>query len=124
MKKTNVNEAIEKTKAARKNGGYGLSCVVCGESHPRTIEMHHLAKKGYGDDLVPLCANCHRKATDPEDNKKPPANPALLEQIGMWLMGLVALLGLLVDKMYDFASVLLEAAKVCPEPYGYGGVNR
>ena len=100
-----------------------MTCIVCGESHARTIEMHHIAKRGYADEQVPLCANCHRKVTDPKDNKKPPADPPVLEQIGMWLLGLVSLLCLLVEQFRAFGEMLLAAALVCPQPFGYGVIN-
>ena len=123
MKNFDINSELEKAKTARKNGGYNLTCTVCGESHPRTIELHHISGRGYSNDLVPLCANCHRKVTDPKDNKKPPADPPALEQIGMWLLGLVSLLYLLVEQFRAFGEMLLAAAQVCPQPYGYGGSN-
>jgi hypothetical protein len=40
-------------------------CVVCGETDPHCLELHHLfGRKNDPDTLVIVCRNCHRKLSD------------------------------------------------------------
>jgi len=41
------------------------NCQICGEGRPRSMETHHIIPRRYGgsddvENLVTLCANCHR----------------------------------------------------------------
>jgi hypothetical protein len=36
-------------------------CVVCGEDDPSYLELHHIPGRKFGDELVIVCRNCHRK---------------------------------------------------------------
>lgn len=118
MTEEEISKAIERTKEARRLGGYDRICIACGEPHTRCLELHHLAGRAYGDDLVPICRNCHRKVTDKEKNKPVLTYPSTLEQIGHWLQGLAEFLGELALKAFEFSRVLIDAAKHCPPPYG------
>jgi len=59
------------TRKMKRDGKTTLSCVICGESAPNVIEIHHLYGRAVLDEEVPLCMNCHKKITD-EQNKFPP----------------------------------------------------
>jgi hypothetical protein len=41
-----------------------------------------------------------------------------LEKIGHFLLGLADLLEMLIQKMREYGTMLIEAATVCPQPYG------
>ena len=80
---------IERDPAVRKRalGHYGCKCRACGYVPPngvtRTIDIHHLHPLAEGkrhtrlEDVIPLCANCHRLAHD----ETPPIPLARLRQL-------------------------------------------
>lgn len=109
----------ERVDHARRLGGFDKSCKVCGEANPCCLQLHHLAGKDYGDELVCLCGNCHSKVTDKKANKPAPEYPSKLDQIGHWLIGLATLLFEIALKAFEYGSLLIEAGKACPSPYGY-----
>jgi len=119
MKEHEIELERERARHARRLGGYDKTCVLCGESDPRCLELHHLARKGYGEELVSVCRNCHRKVTDAKSNRPVPTYTSTLEQIGYWLLGVGEFLLELARTALRFGQTLIEAAKVCPAPYGY-----
>ena len=80
LRKRKIKEWFEKYKSK-------LSCSICGENHPATIDFHHKGDKenqvaqmvhwGYSIDNIlkeikkceVLCANCHRKVHWKSKNK-------------------------------------------------------
>ena len=42
----------------------GKACIVCTESDPRCLELHHIAGRGFAPDCVIACRNCHAKLSD------------------------------------------------------------
>lgn len=119
MSEDKYRKAIEEARQALRLGGYSKQCKVCGERDPRCLSEHHLERRGYGETLVTLCLNDHARVTDPKDNLKPSDDPALLEKIGHWLIGFAEFVLLWALQAIEFGKVLIEAAKVCPRPYGY-----
>lgn len=113
-----IHKQIELAKHARRLGGYEQTCIVCGEPNQRCLELHHLEGQAYGETLVSVCGNCHKKLTDPKANKRAPEYVSRLDQVGHFLLGLAELLLLLAMKALEFGQQLIEAAKVCPRPYG------
>jgi|SRR5579872_7496071 len=99
-------------------------CLLCGEDDCRCLEQHHIAQNRYGEDLVILCRNCHRKERDSQRDDPPPVSdgePPLLERIGHFLLGLATLFELGVERLREYGESLIEAARVCPPPYGLAG---
>lgn len=96
-----------------KLGTNNPACGTCGETDWRCFEMHHVSDYGRDKLRVPICANCHRKVTD--DQKDHPAfNGAAdptLDGIGHFLLGLADLLSLVLEKLREFAQVLIDLAK-------------
>ena len=79
--------AVERNPSVRRNAlkHYGLKCYAC-DLVPKTanqIDIHHLDPVAEGerqttlDDLVPLCANCHRLA----HSERPPLTVEMLKAL-------------------------------------------
>ncbi len=84
-------------------------CVVCGEKHPSCLELHHLRGCKFGDELVAVCRNCHRKLSDTQkDHPKPLGNePSFEECLAHFLLGIADLFELLVKTLRELAERLL-----------------
>lgn len=39
-------------------------CLICSERDPIALELHHIAKREFSDEIVPLCSTCHDKVSD------------------------------------------------------------
>jgi hypothetical protein len=116
-----LNKERRKQRAFDRLGTDDPHCCVCGESDWRCLESHHIAQEAYGDDAVPLCRNCHRKQRDDEIDfpaSLGDSDPPLLEQIAHFLLGLAGLLIMAAERLKDYGSQLIEAAKCCPRPFG------
>jgi hypothetical protein len=111
----------KKQRALQRLGTDRPQCATCGESDWRCLELHHIAGRAYDDSTVILCRNCHRKLSDPSDNRDAPTEPPLLERIGRFLIGLAALFLMLAATCKRFGEDLLGAARHCPAPYGWSG---
>ena len=108
-------------RARRRLGDWDAACVVCGESFPHCLELHHIAGRKYSPDTVPVCKNCHTKLTDEQLDYPNPAaqsDPVQLERIGRYLLGVAALLGMVAAVLAAYGYELIEAAARCPLPYG------
>lgn len=110
--KRNDMERRKQQKHA-KLGSNNPICGTCGERDWRCLEAHHVADHARDDATVTVCRNCHQKLSDgqkdhPAFDKS--ANPSL-DTIGHFLLGLVDLLVLVVEKLTEFAHVLIELSK-------------
>lgn len=102
------NKDIRAAKAERRLGDHTL-CVVCGESDPRCRELHHLAGQRYGDDLVSVCRNCHRKLSDDQrDHPEAKGPPSRLQEIGRFLIGLGDFLMALGIRLKELGQELFD----------------
>lgn len=91
-------------------------CGTCPEDRWQTLELHHIAGKDHDDTLGILCRNCHRIASDAQRDH-PPAQDSIdpyLEAIGRFLLGLADLLGLAVERLVEFGTILIERARLRP----------
>jgi 5-methylcytosine-specific restriction endonuclease McrA len=49
------------------NAGYpDAECLICLESDPRCLRLHHIGGRANDDRVVPLCQNCHSHQSDRE----------------------------------------------------------
>lgn len=104
-----------KNKEARKQtrleqlGSNHPVCVICGEDDWRCLELHHLEGQAYGDDLVPVCRNCHRKLSDDQkDHPNCPPNASQSHFIGYLLLGLADFFSLLVPSLRRYGKHLIQ----------------
>ena len=85
-------------------------CGMCGETDPRTFELHHPAGRKQDNLTSQICANDHRKMSF-EQSFVPPMQPgtdALLYAIGRFLIGIADMLGPMIEKLYEFGLALIE----------------
>ena len=85
-------------------------CGGCGETDTRCLELHHIAGQHFGDDLIVLCRNCHRKRSDDQEDHPLPSqpDPPWWERLAHWLLGLADLFRALADQATTWAQFLLE----------------
>jgi hypothetical protein len=95
--------------------------VTCGEQDPTTLELHHVSGQAYDDTLAIVCRNCHRKLSDPLENKAAPQEPPFLERVGRLLLGLADFLALLVTTLRQYGAELIARAQVTAWPNGWIG---
>jgi len=110
MDETRLRQAVRRTRALERLGTDKPRCVICGEDNPHCLEAHHIAGRKYDPATEILCRNCHRKASDlQQDHPKPPAcPPSQDERIGHFLLGLADFLLLIVEKLREFGQQLIQ----------------
>jgi len=95
----------------RRLGTHEPRCVICGEAYPRCLERHHIAGRKYDTDTVIVCRNCHRKLSDDQLDHLSGGGAApqgKLGVIGLFLLGLCALLLLIVERLREFGYWLIN----------------
>lgn len=113
-----MNE-LEKRKEARRRqaherlGSANYRCVICGEGNPHCLELHHVAGRKFGNELAPICRNCHSKLSDDQKGHPRPIgdDPGLLELIGHYLLGFADMLVLAAERLKEFGRMLIEKAR-------------
>jgi hypothetical protein len=118
---TCINEDIDqreinREKRIRKHyerlGFDNPSCLICGESDPRCLQLDHIAGRAHSDDVWPICANDHARRTDFQKDhppkQAPPREP--LEVIGRFLQGLADFLELILTRLRDYGALLIAMA--------------
>ncbi len=109
----------EKRKEARRRqaherlGSANFRCVICGKGNPHCLELHHVAGRKFGNELVPVCRNCHSELSDDQkDHPRPISDdPGLLERIGHYLHGFADMLALAAERLKEFGRMLIEEAR-------------
>ena len=111
-KETEIRRERRHQAAIERLGTNKPACVICGENDPRVLEKHHLEGQAFGETLVPVCRNCHRKLSDLQKDhpNKITEIPDPLEMIAHVLLGLADLFELLVGKFREFSAYLIELA--------------
>jgi hypothetical protein len=86
------------------------SCTACGEADPSCLELHHIAGRKFGDNLVVVCRNCHRKLTDAQSDHpiQESASASPNERIGRFMFGLADFFAELAIQLREFARQLTE----------------
>lgn len=108
----------QKQRALERLGTQHPVCLLCGEDNYRCLELHHVAGQAYDQITGILCRNCHRKLSDPTENRCAPDDPPLMERIGYLLLGLAQFLLALAERLTQAGQELLHGVAVCPPPYG------
>jgi len=108
MNELELNRERRKQRALERLGSKNPRCVVCGFDDPLALELHHIVGRGFGDEVVPVCRNCHRRLSDwQKDHSIGPAKPdSDLEPIRRFLLGLADLFEMLVKRLREFATKL------------------
>jgi len=113
-------DEVRKRQVFKRLGTEHPVCLHCAQLDWRCFEADHIARRAYDGQTGLLCANCHRKKTDPADNKRQPDDAPLLERVGRYLDGLADFLAAIVAKLREFARDLRKALPECPPPWGTG----
>jgi hypothetical protein len=108
MNEHELNRERRTQRALERLGTTNPRCFFCDCNDPLALELHHIAGRGYADDLVIVCRNCHRRLSDsqkdhPPSISNPPSDP---ERIAHFLFGLADLFELLVKRLREFAERL------------------
>ena len=101
MNDRELNRERRKQRALERLGSNNPRCVVCGYDDPLALELHHIAGRAFGDEMVPVCRNCHRRLSDYQKDHslgqaKPPSE---IEPIRHFLLGLADLFEMLVKRL-------------------------
>lgn len=81
-------------------------CVLCAESEPYCLELHHIAGRKHDDDVSIVCRNCHRKLSAYQNDHESILGEAHSE--AYYLQGLGELLALVAPKLKAVAQKLRE----------------
>lgn len=107
-----LNRERRRQSALERLGTNTPICLACGEGDPLVQEKHHIAGQSFDGMTASICRNCHRKLSDSQKDEpgKIYEQPHPLEIIAHFLWGLAALFALLVDKLEEFAVLLMDWA--------------
>ena len=112
LKMNNRDKEARKQKRLEALGSNHPVCVICGEGDWRCLELHHIAGQAYGDELVPVCRNCHRKLSDDQkDHPQCVGDSSQLESIGHHLLGLADMHDLQAETLRQSGQHLIQTAK-------------
>lgn len=111
-KETEIRREARRRRALERLGHRYPACVICGENDPLVLELHHPEGHKYGNNLVPVCRNCHRKLSDRQKDHPGQINdpPDELETIAHALLGRADFSEELAAQDRKFAELLLERA--------------
>jgi hypothetical protein len=107
-KRTAAREANRKRQFPR-----DAVCITCGESALVALEKHHPMGAAHEPDLtVPLCKNCHAKATEDQLREDVPlsATDSFLDRVAAILGALAAFFHFLADSFNRLQSQVKEFA--------------
>ncbi|RXD03755.1 hypothetical protein EQZ23_15710 [Sphingomonas sp. UV9] len=113
----NTIEIARETRKQRRLEILGTNdprCAKCGDDRWQCLELHHVADHGQDEATVCICRNCHRVLSDLQKDH-PPVDPKadpLLSTIGHFLLGLVDMLRIIVEKLQEFGLALIARASV------------
>lgn len=101
-----------KQRALERLGSNNSRCILCGYDDPTALELHHVAGRAFGDELVVVCRNHHRALSDHQNDHPPQRDkhPDEIERTAHFLKGLADLFELLVTWLREHSNKLLVAA--------------
>lgn len=107
-----IRRDARRRRALERLGAENPKCVICGESDPLALELHHLEGQAYGNTLVIVCRNCHRKLSDRQkDHPEKIADPPdTLESNAHLQLGLADFFEFLTKRLRKSAAELLGEA--------------
>lgn len=109
-----IARETRKQRRLEKFGTNDPRCAQCGDTRSECLELHHVADRGRDDAKVCVCRNCHRVLSDQQHDHPPfdlSADP-MLATIGHFLLGLVDMLRIIVEKLSEFGLALIVRARV------------
>jgi hypothetical protein len=111
-KEVEIRREARRRRALERLGTDNPKCVICPENDPLALELHHLEAQEFGNSLVIVCRNCHRKLSDRQkDHPNKIADPPdELEGIAHFLLGVADLSEFLIKKLREFAAQLIKRA--------------
>jgi 5-methylcytosine-specific restriction endonuclease McrA len=114
MTEKEMRQETRKQQALSRLGTDNPRCCGCLMNDRRCLELHHLEGEAFGNTLVLLCRNCHRKVTDPQKDHpgKLGDPPRTNESIGHYLLGIADLFMLIAEKLIEFGEYLIEQAAI------------
>jgi hypothetical protein len=90
-------------RACERLGTDKPSCMLCEQTDPFVIELHHVAGRKYHDEMIPACLNHHAQASELAKDHLSKidgcTNP--LESVGHFLLGLGDLAQIVADELRD-----------------------
>ena len=99
-------------------------CPCCGETSWVCFELHHVSQRLFDRRFtIPICANCHRKLSEMQKDHPMFDNSAdpFLQNLVHFLLGLADMLELIVEKLREFASPLMDRARDVAQPASQEG---
>jgi hypothetical protein len=107
------NSERRRQKALERLGTNKPKCVFCNESNPHCLERHHIPGRGFGDEVVIVCRNCHRKLSNSQKGHSSKINdpPSLDERVEHFLDGGADFLVVLADSLRKYARELDERTR-------------
>lgn len=90
MTETEMRRETRRQKALDRLGSDNPRCRVCGQNYVGCLELHHLEGEAFGQTLVVVCRNCHRKLSDLQKDDPPQIGdpPSAVERAVHFLSGL------------------------------------
>ena len=110
MDKSEFDRERRRQRRLEKLGTDDPHCAGCGTGDDRMLELHHIAGRKHDDTLVIVCGNCHQVLSDDQrDHPKARlgADPFLVA-VGNFLLGLADMLRLIVERLAEFGTALID----------------
>jgi len=87
-------------KAYERLGTNTPRCLICGQTNPLRLELHHPAGKDFDDETVIICSNHHDDASDWQHDHPPKVEGcnSIIEVLAHWVFGLGDLLKIAAEE--------------------------
>jgi hypothetical protein len=97
----------------RSLGVRNIRCT-CGETDPLCFDLEHVERKRVSDFVWGTCKNCHAKKSVHEGTENPALPPVMnpIEKAGHALLGMVAYLEAITERLRQIAELLFSLARL------------